>query len=411
MRRKQLASWQRTLYAVLVVQFASAVGFSLVFPLLPLYVQDLGSRLGWRIEFLAGLVFSAQAFTMMLASPVWGALADQLGRKVMVLRATASGALVLTLMGFARSAEELVLLRALQGLVTGTISANNALVAAVTPRDQVGYALGVLQVGLWAGVAVGPLLGGYVADTWGYRTAFVLTGGVLFLASLLVAFGVEERRAPAQTRQHSHTTSPVLAMWGEWRHLLTTPGVLLVYALRFLVRLGQAMTVPLMPLLVQALSTSTVGAATATGGVVGVRSALGAVSATWLGRLGDRVGYRRVVRVGLLVLALALLAHGLVSSVWVLLLLQALIGFMLGGITPVMSALLARYVTPGQEGAAYGLDNSVVAAARTVAPMIGATIAAWYGLRAAFVLGGLLYLVGGLLLVSRLPASLSTKEA
>ena len=406
MRSGRLQPWQRTLYAVLGVQFLAAVGFSLVFPLLPLYVQDLGSRLGWRVEFLAGLVFSAQAMTMMIASPIWGALADQWGRKVMVLRATGSGAVVLTLMAFARSAEELVLLRALQGLVTGTISANNALVAAATPREHIGYALGVLQVGLWAGVAIGPLLGGYVADTWGYRTAFFLTGGLLSVATLLVLVSVDDDREQV-TRS---AAAARLNMWKEWRHLVTTPGVLLVYALRFLVRLGQAMTVPLMPFLVQALAANGIGAATATGGVVGVRSALGAISATWLGRLGDRVGYRRVVQVGLGILAVALIAHGVVNSVWVLLFLQALVGFMLGGITPVMSALLARYVTPGEEGAAYGLDNSVVAAARTIAPMIGATIAAWYGLRAAFVVGGILYLVGAVFLVSRLPKSFPTER-
>ncbi len=397
--RKARPSWQRTLYALFVVQFISALGFSLVFPLLPLYVQHLGSRFLWPVEVLAGLVFSAQALTMMVASPIWGALADRLGRKIMVVRATTGGAIILTLMAFARSAEELVFLRALQGMVTGTISANNALVAAVTPRERVGYALGVLQVGLWAGVAVGPLLGGYVADTWGFRTAFWLTGGLLTLASLVVILLVADDRA--DLARHAHTRPP--SMWGEWRHLLTTPGVLPVYALRFLVRLGQAMTVPLIPLLVQVLGTAQVGTATATGGVVGARSAMGTLSASWLGRVGDRVGYRRVVQVGLAVLGLTFLAHSLVGSVWALLALQAIVGFMLGGLTPVMSALLARYVTPGEEGAAYGLDNSVVAAARTVAPMVGAAVATAWGLRASFVVGGALYLLGALFLVPRLP--------
>jgi len=85
---------------------------------------------------------------MMLASPVWGALTDRHGRKVMVERSLFGGSVLMLLTAFARSAEELVILRAAQGLVTGTLAAVNALVAATAPRERAGYAMGLLQVGL-----------------------------------------------------------------------------------------------------------------------------------------------------------------------------------------------------------------------------------------------------------------------
>ena len=139
-------SWQKTLYITLVAQLITAVGFSSIFPFLPLYVQALGSHTSLSVELLAGLVFSAQAVTMALASPIWGALADRYGRKMMVQRALFGGAVIMLLMGFVRTAEELVLLRAIQGLITGTVAANSALVAAATPRERTGYAMG-LQIG------------------------------------------------------------------------------------------------------------------------------------------------------------------------------------------------------------------------------------------------------------------------
>ncbi len=154
------AHWMRTLWIMFVAQLLSAVGFSVIFPFLPLYVQHLGSAWHWDIKLLAGLVFSSQAFTMMVASPIWGGLADRFGRKLMVERSLFGGALVLAAMAFVRSAEELVALRALQGLITGIISAANALVAATVPRQRIGYAMGVMQLGLTGGIAVGPLLGG-----------------------------------------------------------------------------------------------------------------------------------------------------------------------------------------------------------------------------------------------------------
>jgi DHA1 family multidrug resistance protein-like MFS transporter len=74
--------WERTLYIMFFAQLMMAVDISSIFPLLPLYVQELGSGMGASIELLSGLVF-AQAFTMMVASLIWGSLADHYGRKLM----------------------------------------------------------------------------------------------------------------------------------------------------------------------------------------------------------------------------------------------------------------------------------------------------------------------------------------
>ena len=97
----------------------SMIGFSSVFPFLPLYVKSLGTVTSISVELCYGLVYSGQAFTMMIASPFWGSLADRWGRKVMVERAMFGGATLLILMAFVRSAEELVILRMIQGAVSG----------------------------------------------------------------------------------------------------------------------------------------------------------------------------------------------------------------------------------------------------------------------------------------------------
>ena len=169
------SDWRRVLAVMFVAQLLAAVGFSTIFPFLPNYVHALGSQWGLSLTFLAGAVFSGQAITMMIASPFWGAVSDRFGRKPMVQRAMFGGAAVIFLMAFVRSAEELVLLRMLQGVLTGVISAANALVASQAPRERSGFALGALQTSLMSGVALGPLLGGLMADAFGYRAAHVVT--------------------------------------------------------------------------------------------------------------------------------------------------------------------------------------------------------------------------------------------
>ena len=221
--------WQATLWIMFTAQLLSAVGFSVIFPFLPLYVAELGTNTSLSIAFWAGMVFSSQAITMAIASPIWGSLADRIGHKPMVERALYGGAVVLLLMGFARSAEELVLLRTIQGAITGTISAANALVAAAAPRERMGYAMGTLQMGLWSGTAAGPLLGGVLADAFGYRMPFYLTGVLLLLSGVLVTLGVQGRKPSALPRARQGE-----GMLRSWRTIFAAPGVGLVYGLRAL---------------------------------------------------------------------------------------------------------------------------------------------------------------------------------
>ena len=191
--------WRRNLAVLVAVQILATLGFGLVAPFLPLYVRQLGSSTGGSLEFWAGMAFSAQAFTMMLASPIWGVLADRSGRKLMLERATLAGALLLAAMGFVQTSEQLVLLRALQGAVTGVVAANNALVAAQTPKEQTGFALGLINMARWVGVSAGPLgVWPYVpsfawwALTHGRRWAHwtVIVGGLLLLAALTFKFAL-----------------------------------------------------------------------------------------------------------------------------------------------------------------------------------------------------------------------------
>jgi DHA1 family multidrug resistance protein-like MFS transporter len=363
------------------------VGFSSVFPFLPLYVHELGSSLGIGEGMLAGLVYSGQAFTMMLASPVWGSLADRHGRKVMVERSMFGGALLLGVMAFVRSAEQLVLLRMLQGMITGTVGAANALVAGVVPRERMGYAMGLLQVASGAGLAVGPLIGGATADAFGYRAAFYVTGAMLFVGGVVVLLGVKER--------FTRPIAPRNAGFGflaECRGIFTSPNVSATYSMRFINQLSRMIIIPVLPLLIVSIAADASRANTLTGLIVGSASAAATIAGLILGRIGDRIGHRNILIACSIGAGLLFLPQAMVSSPWQLVALHTLAGAAAGGIVPAISALLASYTRPGQEGAVYGLDNSVGSGARAVAPMLGVSIAALTGIRSVFAATGIIYL-------------------
>ncbi len=382
--------WQRTLYILFFSQLMVGVGFSSIFPFLPLYVKSLGSAHNINIELLAGLVYSGQAFTMMLTAPLWGVVADRYGRKLMVERSMFGGTIVLGMMAFARSAEDLVALRAIQGMITGTVAATNALAAANTPREHSGFAMGMMQVGMGAGVALGPMIGGAVADAFGYRPAFYVTALLLFLAGLTVLFWVKEPHNNQAAGSRGHSPAPKRGIIAGWKDIFRCPGVPAVYSLSFLNNLCRNMLLPIVPLFIPMLMQGTALVNTFTGLVTGMSSATTTLSSVFLGRLGDRIGQRRVLIASLVIASGLFAAQSGVQAAWQLLLAQAILGVAMGGITPSISALLARFTPPGHEGAVYGLDNSIGSGARSLAPMIGSAVMLGWGVRSTFVVSGTL---------------------
>lgn len=400
-------SWRFTLGVVFITQVLSAIGFSMIFPFLPLYIEELGSVGGFSTEVLAGLVISVQGLTMMITAPFWGALADRFGRKKMIIRAMFGGGITLALMAFAQSAEQLILIRALQGLVTGTVSANNALVAAATPRHRVGFAMGALQVGLWAGVAVGPLIGGVLADLFGYSIPFLITAVLLCGGGLIIWLGVEEEFSAPKHQKSLHAT----AMLRGWRDILATSGVSLVLGIRFLAGLARTIITPIAPLFVVSLIAQ--GAApsnTYAGMVLAVSSLTSTVGAIYLGNLGDRISHRKVLYFCAAAAALLYLPQALVVDVWQLMLLQGLAGFAAGGIMAAPSALLSHYTDAESAGAVFGIDNSVISGSRALAPLVGASVALWLGMRGVFIAAAVVFVLIALAASILLPSHTKKRQ-
>jgi DHA1 family multidrug resistance protein-like MFS transporter len=344
---------------------------------MPLYVQEVGIATRGSVAFWAGLSFSSQAFTMMLAAPIWGNYADRYGRKVMLVRATFGGAILLVLMGLVQNAEQLVILRTIQGFVTGVVPAANALVAASAPRERIGEAMGVLNTSRAVGVAVGPVIGGLLGDAFGFRESFWITGALLAISGACTLWWVHEEFVPKRNAAR-------VGFFDAYKILLHSPGMGGLYGLNFLRSLGQTMILPMVALFVVELTQVTAGAASITGFIIGLASFTAALSGMWLGRLGDRIGHSKVLIGAALVAALLYAPQPFVTHVWQLVVLQGLQGFAAGGLIPSLSSLMNLWAPAGNQGAVYGLDTSVNAAARSIAPMIGAAVAIWFGLRGVF---------------------------
>jgi DHA1 family multidrug resistance protein-like MFS transporter len=379
--------WKRNLAVLTVVQFLSTAGFSLVFPFLPLYVRELGIATRGSVELWSGLVFSSHAVTMMIAAPIWGAVADARGRKLMLERATIGGAVVMIAMGLAQNAEQLVLLRAIGGLITGVVAASNALVAASTPREHTGMALGTINMARWAGVAGGPLIGGLLGEAFGFRESFWITGAMLGMAGVAVALYVREDFTPRPRADRP-------GFWSGYLALLKAPGMTGLYSLTVLRSMGASLTIPILSLFVLSLNSGReAGTAAMTGLAIGAAAFTSAVSAVYLGRLGDRIGHNKILLASAIMAALLSLPPMFATRAWHLVIFQAAAGVATGGLIPATAALMNLWAPRGRQGATYGLENSVQSAGRAVAPMVAAAIVAWSGYRGVFAGTAVIYLI------------------
>src|SRR4029077_13789603 len=76
------AQWQSTLWAMVAVQFVMTMAFSMLTPIMPLLLPDLGVQTAGGIDIWAGILSGTTSFVAAFASPVWGRIADRHGRKL-----------------------------------------------------------------------------------------------------------------------------------------------------------------------------------------------------------------------------------------------------------------------------------------------------------------------------------------
>lgn len=347
---EESGDWRKTLAAVWLAQAFSSIGFSFVFPFMPLYVQTLGiSDLG-EVARWAGMISAAAAVSMTIMQPVWGHLSDRTGRKTMLIRSMFGGGTLIGLMGFARSPLQVLVLRFLWGGITGVGAASTTLVATSAPKHRVGFALGLMTVAMFTGNSLGPLLGGLVADSLGYRAAFFGAGLCLFLGGLIAVFLIKENFVKPEPGQKQ----PTLRSESKTLFAISLFPVLLLVI--FLIQLGATIVSPILSLFIAALNGPD-GVATIAGTVFAVAGVTSALAAVVIGRISDQIGPVVILPICLLGAAAAYVPQAFVHQVWQLLALRVLLSVFLGGLMPSANTLVAKVVPMEKRGAAFGFTS------------------------------------------------------
>jgi MFS transporter, DHA1 family, multidrug resistance protein len=402
-----MSHWKRNLIVLCVAQTITQIGFSAYQPFLPYYVQALGVKdYGQAARWMA-LFDTSAALAMMVFAPLWGALADRYGRKLMLMRATAAGSVLACLMAAVGSPGQLVVLRTLQGAFCGSVAAAITLVATETPEEKLGQSLGIMQTTQFVGQATGPLVGGILADVLGYRAVFPVSAALMLIALVSIALLVREQHRPLRPKVGGArlTLNPRSLAAVTSRNTLV---LLLVLACN---SLALAVLSPVLALYIKSLNSDSHRLGTLAGSIISISSLTCSVSALFLGHLGDRYGRKRILLCCVIGSALIYIPQSLARSAMQLLALRAIQGVFMGGISPIGNALLARSTPHDRRGTVFGLVSSASSGVGAVGPMLGATVASAWGMASTFwVTAGLFALIAALVggLVHEQPQAVAT---
>ncbi|WP_132770653.1 MFS transporter [Tepidibacillus fermentans] len=382
--------WRRNLYILWGAVFLLMAAMSSIMPFLPLYIhQDMGIQSEEQVAMWSGLIFGANFLTAFLFSPLWGKLSDKYGRKIMILRSGFGMSIVISLMGLATNVYHLLLLRLLNGMIAGFNPAAIALVATNTPKERVGYALGMLRSGAVAGSIIGPFLGGFLADYIGFRHIFFYTGVLILIAAIIVLFMVKEDFTPRETEESGSFVK-------DFKLIAGTQPLIQLFVVAFMIQFATLNVNPVLPLFVQQLDPPGGRVSFFAGLVAAMAGFAEMMAAPRLGKLGDKIGPQKVLFYTMIGAALLFLPQGFSTNIWQLLLWRFLLGLTVGGLLPSVNALTHRFAPKGLESTTFGYSNSATFLGNMIGPITGGFLAGHIGLNGVFFVTAILLLLNGI---------------
>lgn len=391
---REQSPWKRNLYVLWGCTFIAGIAFSEIMPFMSLYVSELGHFTNAQVSFYSGVVYAATFLVTAIVSPMWGALADRKGRKVMLIRASFGMAVAMFLMGLVTNVWELIALRALQGLFSGFISNAQALIASQTPRNHSGKALGTLVTGSTSGMLMGPIIGGALAEIFSIRNTFFITSTLLAVAGILSATLVKEYFVPVtkekQAKQHG-----IGGLLGQFQN----PRLIIVLLLSTMfVQLGNTSIAPIISLYVKQLMHNSGPIAFVAGIIAALPGISNILAAPRLGAYGDVNGSSKILMGGYLFAMIMYLPQGFVTSIWILGVLRFLIGISDGALFPTIQTLLTKNSPATATSAIFSWNQSFQALGNMFGSLLGGTLAGLFGYNTVFISTACLLMINFLML-------------
>ena len=373
-----MASWQRNLFAVATASFVGFTGFTLVMPFLPLYLQQLGVEDVGEVAVWSGMSLGVTPAVTALLAPAWGRVSDRFGRKIMVERSLVSFILLMAGMAYATRAWHVFALRAVQGLFAGYGGIALTMAAESAPCDRTAYAIGTVQTAQRLGPAVGPIIGGIVAQLVGLRRAFLVTS-LFYVVALAIVFFLYDERLGRHERP-APETKPV-----RFKNVLAFENFILLMAVIFGLQVVDRSYGPILPLYVAELGTPRERVPLIAGIIFSIGAASGAIGNQLCARLLQVRTPRAIISAAAAAGAIgALMFLAAPQTIW-LFAATPVLGVALGAATTTTYTAASAVIPAGARGAGFGLLTTASLTGLALSPVVSGFLGAT-SIRAVFLL-------------------------
>ena len=369
-----------------------AICYTMIIPFLPVYLLELGVEQE-QLAIWSGLSFSISFFIAAIMAPVWGRLADQHGKKLMAIRAGILIGLSYLWSAFVQDEYQFLLVRAFQGFANGFMPAAMTMVSLSVPKERVGTAMGIFQMGLVLGNTVGPLTGGLTELAVGMRPVFMVAGITLFIVTAAIAIFVKEPQVESEASVKTTSFSEDLQAVKQNKVLLHILG------LYFLVQAVMLMLQPIVAIYVGELKGSMEGAAMLAGSILSGGGVMGMIMTNVWAAYGQRRGYFRVISYGLMGTGTVLLLQSLPFGLWWFGALQLLIGVFIVGIFPSLGSAMTVNTDPSVRGRVFGLATTSQQLGNMIGPLFASIVATYWSTSYVFLVAGIGMMIIGYLVL------------
>jgi len=362
--------------------FMFSLGVGIATPIIPLLAQSLGAS---YIE--VGLVGTSYSIIFIMFAALSGRLSDRLGRKTLILISSVLNALAAVLYLFARNVNEIIIIRALEGIAWAAFWPSvEALTTEIASASASGRAMGLSSASYGTGFAFGSLLGGSIAATVGYRNTFYFYLLPSMIAALTISIWFKEVRV-VNISEGDQPVTPQSSqlkvdLWKSRPFLLSN-----VVAASYTFVLGTLLT--LFSVYAKGLGVEVfwIGALFTLFWIGRI------VSSMTAGRVSDRVGRNSILIPALIGCAIASFLAAISLGIELLSISMVIMGISIGAVFPVAVALISDNVHMRQRGVAMGIFETSCGVGMMAAATVGGIVADQFNPRYPYVLCALISIV------------------
>jgi len=378
-------NWKRTLLILSFCQFIAMSGMSALVPFLPLFIRELGITDTNQTAVWAGLVFAGPFLTSFLVQPLWGALGDRSGRKLMAVRALFGLALAQMLIYFVPDVYWLLGIRLLQGTLSGFNVAAMSLITSISPKEKQGYSISMLQSASNGGVVVGPIIGGLLSTVFGFRGVFFIVGIIILILAFVVIFFVEESKNEKSAGREIRVRDNLKVLLNN-RILFGTAGLIL------LTSLGIASVRPIFVLYIESFELSDAfSLALQAGALYSILGIFSTISSVYFSKIVDRVSLRRILGLASLGTGVMYCFHPFIQNILLLIPVRIVLGLSYGIIVPVLFTQISKQAGDRNKGGLLALATSSQTLGVIIGSVISGKLVTLIGVRYPFLAVGIFF--------------------